>query len=1158
MALSTQRASTSLPSTESPPRWKHDVFLSFWGADTCKDFVSHLYRKLQYWQTIKTFKDDQELEVGASISPELLNEIEASHLAIVVLSPNYASSAWCLDELAKVFESMETRDNTILPIFFQVDPCDVWYQTGSFAQAFVKHEERFRDDREKLKRWRAALRKVANLSGWDSKDYECERELINVIVKCVWSKVHPTITLSDSKDKLVGINSRLVELDFLLALEANDVRFIGIWGMGGMGKTTLAKVVFERISHHFEVSKFLVNVREVSAKHGTLVHLQKQLLSPILKENIAQVWDEQEGILFIRKCLSNKKVLLIVDNIDHYNQLEILVGNKSWFGEGSRVIITTRDERLLNKHDIETFKIEGLNASTALELFSDNAFRKDEPHEGFLELSKRFVDYAKGLPLALKILGRSLYKRGRDEWISALDNLNNSPDTKIFSSLKISYDGLSDMSQNIFLDVAFFYKGKEKNKLIEILDRTYDFSSLSGINVLIEKSLLIIERGNKVEMHDLIQKMAWEIVRRESRDEPGFRSRLYHRNDIFHIFLRNTGTEAIKGIRLYLPELEEADLSWNLESFSKMLKLTVLEFHNLMIHSAPKFLPNSLRILNWSLYPSKFLPASYRPNLLVELHMRNSKLVQLWDGKLDLPNMKCMVLSFSKNLTKIPDVSGIPNLEVLELPNCTELVEIHPSFAVLKKLTRLQLTGCKSIKSFPSELEMDSLRLLGLGGCSKLRSIPEFGIHMKNLTSLDLSGTLIEKIPSSMERLVGLENLVMNRCSKLEELPEFLRKMECLKQLSISETAIREPPPFLFQMGNLELLHFDGKSTMTGKLDVGFWGLFGSKSPQPLGFVLPTLRDLRSVVSLNLVDHNLCEGAIPDDIGYCMTSLRFVDLSGNNFVTLPASIKFLSMLETFNVERCPRLQQLPDLPSNHMLDVIADDCAALKLLSEPLILLSSPSTKSAEFTFSSVNCYGLVDEEGRNNEILSMIRRLAAEGIPPIFQRFNIVSPGSQIPWWFSNQSEGDSLIVQLPPESCSRWMGIAFCVVTADLGNPVAIGCEFLSMKCFWNGNCCNFSGFKVSGHFVRAHLWIFYMTREDIRHTFSYYNHNKIWLTNTTNKCGARLVCEQDLEELLHTTVKSLKRTHDYSDYEEGPSGSGSSNKESLFKRLKGRLFS
>ncbi|KAM5562385.1 hypothetical protein ABKV19_017555 [Rosa sericea] len=978
MAMSSQRASSSLLSAESSPRWKHDVFLSFRGADTRVGFISHLYHELQYWQAIRTFKDDKELEVGASISPELLSAIEQSHLAIVVLSPNYASSGWCLDELAKIFESMETRDNTILPVFFHVDPCDVRYQRGSFAQAFAKHEERYSKDIDKLNKWRAALRKVASLSGWDSKNYESERELIKVIVKCVWSKVRPTITLSHSTDKLVGLDFGLGELGILLAPEANDVRFIGIWGMGGIGKTTLAKLVFERISHHFEVSKFLLNVREVSSKLGTLVDLQKQLLSPILRENTAQVWDEQEGTLFIRTCLFNKKVLLIVDDVDHYRQLEILVGNKSWFGNGSRIIITTRDKRILIQHDIErSYKVEGLDPNKSLELFSQNAFRKDKPEEDFLQMSECFVDYAKGLPLALKVLGRALYKRDLGAWTSTLDKLKKIPNPTIFDTLKLSYDALEEMERSIFLDVAFFYMGIEKERLIEILE-ICDFSGRIGLDILIEKSLLTIGSYSHVEMHDLIKEMAWEIVRQESIKEPGLRSRLCHRKDIFHVFTENTGAESIKGIRLCLPRLEEAGSSWNCENFSKMLKLTVLEFNNLKISSGPNFLPNSLRILKWDWYPSKFLPASFRPNLLTELIMTDSKLVQLWDGKLDLPHLIDMNLARSKNLTKTPDVSGIPNLGMLCLSECTDLVDIHPSIAVHKMLTNLLLSGCKSIESFPSEIEMDSLRLLGLAGCSKLRNIPEFGVHMKNLYRLELSGTVIEKLPSSMQHLVGLEFLEMDGCSKLEKLPEFLGKMDSLQEILISETAaIREPPPFLFLMEHLKKLHFDGKSSMARKLDVGFWGLFGSKSPKPWGFVLPSPRALRSLESLNLTDHGLSEGAIPDDIGYCMSSLRFLTLSGNNFVSLPATIKFLSKLEKFHVARCQRLQRLPDLPSNHLLHVITDDCASLKLLSEPSKLLNPSSTTFSEFIFSSVNCYGLVDDEGWNNGILSIIRRLA-------------------------------------------------------------------------------------------------------------------------------------------------------------------------------------
>ncbi|XP_021803565.1 TMV resistance protein N-like, partial [Prunus avium] len=305
--------------------------------------------------------------------------------AIIVLSPNYASSTWCLDELSKILECMEDTKR-ILPIFYDVDPSHVRNQKGSFAEAFTKHEERFSGDAEKLNRWRAALRNVANLSGLDSKNYKSEAELIEDIVKRVWKKVNPTFTLLDSEEKLVGIDFALDQLRLHLAPEEKDVRFIGIWGMGGVGKTTLAKLVYEKISHHFEHRCFLSNVRK-----GEVSDLGRQLLSSILKKNYIPSWDEGEGIL--KNFLWNKKVLLVLDDVDQLNQLEKLVGNKKWFGVGSRIIITTRNERLLVEHGIEKmYKVVVLKNDEALGLFSRHAFKKDQPEEGFQELSQHFLN----------------------------------------------------------------------------------------------------------------------------------------------------------------------------------------------------------------------------------------------------------------------------------------------------------------------------------------------------------------------------------------------------------------------------------------------------------------------------------------------------------------------------------------------------------------------------------------------------------------------------------------------------------------------------------------------------------------------------------------------------------------------------------------------
>ncbi|XP_048436783.1 TMV resistance protein N-like [Pyrus x bretschneideri] len=171
MALSAQRATASLLSNESAPRWKYDVFLSFRGVDTRKGFVSHLYHELCKCQGITTFFDDRELEGGTSISLELLSAIKESHIAIVVLSPNYASSKWCLNELTTILQFMEAR-NSVLPVFYETDPSDVGNQRGCFAKAFLEHEEKLIsiEDKKKVVQWKADLKRVSKIRGWHSKE----------------------------------------------------------------------------------------------------------------------------------------------------------------------------------------------------------------------------------------------------------------------------------------------------------------------------------------------------------------------------------------------------------------------------------------------------------------------------------------------------------------------------------------------------------------------------------------------------------------------------------------------------------------------------------------------------------------------------------------------------------------------------------------------------------------------------------------------------------------------------------------------------------------------------------------------------------------------------------------------------------------------------
>lgn len=155
-------ASSSSESSNSPMNFH--VFLSFRGEDTRTNFTDHLYYALLR-KGIVTFRDDEELERGQAISEKLIKAIEQSIFSIVILSQNYTSSSWCLDELVKIMETKQDFGQTVFPVFYGVDPSDVRHQKNSFATAFEKYEGIFSND--KVQRWRKALITVANLSGWD-------------------------------------------------------------------------------------------------------------------------------------------------------------------------------------------------------------------------------------------------------------------------------------------------------------------------------------------------------------------------------------------------------------------------------------------------------------------------------------------------------------------------------------------------------------------------------------------------------------------------------------------------------------------------------------------------------------------------------------------------------------------------------------------------------------------------------------------------------------------------------------------------------------------------------------------------------------------------------------------------------------------------------
>ncbi|XP_039155710.1 disease resistance protein RPV1 [Eucalyptus grandis] len=461
-----------------------------------------------------------------------------AQVAVIVFSEDYASSSWCLEEVAKIMNCKAQKDLIVLPVFYKVKPREVRERKGSYGRAMAKHESEFGKDSHKMNRWKKALFDASKLSGWHFNN-EVEVELIEKIVKEISNQLdrrplhvarHP-----------VGIHPRVVELESMLKLESdNDVLMIGLWGPGGIGKTTLSKALYNTIFRQFEGSCFLADVRKTSKDSEDLVPLQKKLLSKILPRRRVVVSSVDEGINLMRDRLCHKKVLLVLDDVNDVRRLYALAGEPEGFGEGSRIIITTRDEQLLTSHGIDEdhiYEVEPLEYCDALELLNGHAFRRNNKKIIRKDLVDRVLHYANGLPLALEELGRSLCCRREREWESTLHNLAKFPNKFINDALKWSYDGLEDYAKEIFLDIACFFEGQSKEYIMKVLD-SCNFDPTIVVQVLAEKSLIIKER-EILRMRNLIQLMAMDIIRQECPNDPGRRSRLWLFDDFHNVLSRH-------------------------------------------------------------------------------------------------------------------------------------------------------------------------------------------------------------------------------------------------------------------------------------------------------------------------------------------------------------------------------------------------------------------------------------------------------------------------------------------------------------------------------------------------------------------------------------------------------------------------------------------
>ncbi|CAI0413152.1 unnamed protein product [Linum tenue] len=797
------------------PSVEYEVFLSFRGSDTRHQITDILFRFLVHLK-IHTFKDDDELRKGEGIWPSLVKAIGQSKIYVPILSKSYAHSRWCLKELVEIVENMrQDKRRIVLPIFYMVDPRDVRHQTGPYRDAFREHEKNF--DRQTIQNWKAALTTVGALKGWHVTHNDEQSKYADLVSDSIWSHLRRFYSTVETNE-LVAIDGHVEEVVKRLSLDFKDVTMVGLHGMGGIGKTTLAKVVYNKILSHFDRCSFVENIRETQHQNDGIFKIQKKIIEDATRKE-ERVCDVSQGRRIIMDRVSQFKVLIVLDDVDEEFKFGEVVGNPRGFVSGSRFIVTSRDCKMLsrlNENKCKLYEVQALSPSHSVKLFSKHAFKKDYPPPDYEILSNDIVSTMGGLPLALEVVGSLLHREEKSIWEAKLKQLREVPEKHAIERLKISYDALEYEAKEIFLDIACFYIGRKKVKPFYMWNDC-NFNPTININLLIQRSMVKIDQdGCRFQMHDQLRDMGREIVRRENIEYPWMRSRIWTVETAVELLHEKKGSEQVKAIEVTTPR-----------PYTNLASECFVNLSSLRYFKAPpdaklkgdfdNLLPN-LRWLKMRYHRGRLGDDDHLINFhmkkLVILDLSGSDVCNDWGGWTHLKVfMNLMVLRLPRACIKkitggtIGTISkGLRELDVEEC-ECENLAHVLADVGELQSLQilrtrsanwkqgthqqvltrrlaagskRLELSGLRKLRSLQI-MDMPSLR--EIEGFASLKSLATLQLtDCTSLKMLDLSG------------LENLEVLDISRCPKLETValsslsnPGKLRSLEIMEMPSLRE-----------------------------------------------------------------------------------------------------------------------------------------------------------------------------------------------------------------------------------------------------------------------------------------------------------------------------------------------------------------------------------
>ncbi|CAL9238213.1 unnamed protein product [Arabidopsis halleri] len=670
-----------------------------------------------------------------NLNVEMLNR---SSVGIMVFSNSYVCSKQSLDHLVAIMEHWKAKDLVIIPIYFKVTLQHICGLKGKSEAAFLHLQSSVQEDR--VQKWKMALAEIESIDG-----HEWTKGTEVMLAEEVVRNACLRLYLKNSKN-LVRI------LALLNQSQPSDAEIVGIWGMAGIGLRQMRDDLFSKI---FGEEKLSIGASDIKPS-------------------------------FMRGWFQEKTILLVLDDVSNARDAEAVVGGFSWFSHGHRIILTSRRKQVLVQCRVkEPYEIQKLCE------FESSRLCKQYLNGENVVISE-LMSCSSGIPLALNVLGSSVSKQHRSIMKEHLQSLRRNPPTQIQDAFRKSFDGLDENEKNIFLDLACFFAGENKDHVVQLLDAC-GFLTYLGICDLIDESLISVV-DDKIEMPVPFQDIGRFIVHEEGED-PCERSRLWDSKDIADVLTRNSGTEAIEGIFL-----DASDLNYELSPtvFSKMYRLRLLKLSfstpgnqcKLSLSQGLYTLPDELRLLHWENYPLECLPQKFNPENLVEVNMPYSNMEKLWEGKKNLEKLKRIKLSHSRNLTDIMVLSEALNLEHIDLEGCISLVDVSTSIPSCGKLVSLNLKNCSQLQSLPAMFGLTSLKLLRMSGCSEFEEIQDFA---PNLKELYLAGTAIKELPLSIENLTELIMLDLENCTRLQKLPNGISNLRSMVKLKLSGCTSLDP-----------------------------------------------------------------------------------------------------------------------------------------------------------------------------------------------------------------------------------------------------------------------------------------------------------------------------------------------------------------------------